>query len=213
MTNSERLGQIGSAALLLAAGGLGLFVAASHPLCWRDLSASLPASLRQPQPHPITSPPHLDRFHVRPAPTFLSLPALQKEARERVHLHLPPRPTTIRCCGGHGLLPLNSGQAGRFGLLRLGLLGSELGASLYHSPRGKGCKEHLASPSPLALHPWPCRLPAAWESPGGGLCSLAQFSTSLFPKEVLGKSAQACCGRLPERHMGGGRLRLRGDSS
>lgn len=137
-------------------------MAASHPLCWRDLSASLPASLPQPQPHPITGPPHLDRFHVRPAPTFLPLPVLQKEARERVHLRVPPRAITVRCCGGHGLLPLDSGQAGCFGLLRLGLLSSELGTSLHHSPRGKGCKEHLASPSPLALHSWRCRLPAAW---------------------------------------------------
>lgn len=55
VTNSERQGQIGSAALLLAAGGLSQFVAASHPLCWSDLSASLLASLRQAQPRPITS--------------------------------------------------------------------------------------------------------------------------------------------------------------
>lgn len=49
VTNSDRLGQIGSAALLLlAARGLGQSVAASRPLCWMDLSASSLASPRQP---------------------------------------------------------------------------------------------------------------------------------------------------------------------
>lgn len=48
VTNSDRLGQIGSAALLLAARGLGQSVAASRPLCWMALSASSLASPRQP---------------------------------------------------------------------------------------------------------------------------------------------------------------------
>lgn len=51
-------------------------------------------------------------------------------------------------------------------MLRLDCWVQNSGASLYHSPKGKDFREHLASPNPLALHPWSCRcrLPGdAWE--------------------------------------------------
>lgn len=142
-------------------------MAASHPLCWRDLSASLPASLRQPQPHPITSPPHLDRFHVRPAHTFLPLPALQKEARERVHLRLPPKTHYHPVLWGPWPAAPGQRPGGAFRLAEVGTVGFRTRGLSPPLPKGEGLQGTSGltqSPglTPLALQVASC-LSNAWE--------------------------------------------------
>lgn len=77
-------------------------------------------------------------------------------------LHFAPGEGEGRC----GLLPLAGWPAGGFWLLKLALLGPELGALLHHFSRGKDSREHLPSPSLLALDPGPSRSQAAWVMPG-----------------------------------------------
>lgn len=98
--------------------------------------------------------------------------------------HLPGVLHFAPCKGeeSYGLLPLDSGEAGSFSLLKLGAVGFRTQGPLSTTPRGgKGSREHLASSRSLASEPWPCGLQATWAmlAEGCAHCPSSHFS---FPE-------------------------------
>lgn len=209
MTNSDRLGQIGSAALLLSCTRpqpvCGCF---SPPLLDGSLSFLAGLAWANLSHGPVTTPLHLDLFHVHPVPTFMCplLPYEKRPGRESSFMSFP------KSCL---LWALHFAWPWTVARLRVSARRwvHNSGTSLYHFPRGKSSRRLLASPSPLALDPWPCghRLPG---DAGRGLCSLPQFSLFFFQGKCLVRSRLIPKRRrLPEGDMGGGHLHLCGHSS
>ena len=189
MTDSARSSrQIGSAALLLAARGLGPFVTGSHTLCWMDLSASALADLSH---CPDTTPP-LDLFHVHPVPhldvpsrltkrgqgesPFLSVPKSRLPAL--FILHPLGEKGAVGCCPA-------SRPVWTSDLPRLGLLGSQLRGLSPLLPEGARGHTQRCPPPPPRPGREPCRPRAAWGRPAR---ACAHGLSSHFPlqKEVLG---------------------------
>lgn len=210
MTNSDRLGQIGSAALVSAAGGpagswLVLTPSAgrmSQLPCWPG-----------PPPTSTTAPSALlppgDLLRRRPIPQLCvpSCPPKRGQedsscmsAPETVHLclgltealHFAPGEGEGRC----GLLPLAGWPAGRRVLAaKVGTVGSRTRGPSPPLLKGKGLQGTSALTQSPGLGPRALQVTGCLGDAGRGLGSLLRFSLFFFKRGCLVSPARPSCRR------------------